>query len=92
MTNEEKAREIASLITSVYGVDIKQETHAYSAAIQAMEWKDSQYKATFDKLLIKIAKYNRLDAMLTASGLYNISNRDAKLYIVSLIQNKDNKQ
>lgn len=70
MTNEQKAREIASLITSVYGVDIKQEIHSYSAAMQTMQWKDEQHKDIEEGLRGTI---NALDAKLqkaNESGMY----------------------
>ena len=44
MTNEEKAHRICETFTSIYGVDIAQEAHIYSATLEAMKWKDEQWK------------------------------------------------
>ena len=67
MTNEKKAHEIASLITSVYGVNIEREIHIYTAAIEAMEWKDNEYKEreeglreTINALEAKLQKANEV--------------------------------
>lgn len=43
MTNAEKAHRICETITSIYGVDIAQEAHVYSAVLEAMQWKDKQH-------------------------------------------------
>lgn len=44
MTNEEKAHRICETITSIYGVDIAQEAHIFSAILEAMQWKDEQHE------------------------------------------------
>ena len=41
-SNDEKAHRICETITSIYGVDIAQEAHVYSAVLEAMQWKDEQ--------------------------------------------------
>jgi len=53
MTNEEKAHRICETITSIYGVDIAQEAHIYSAVLAAMEWKDEQMKEALNNILIE---------------------------------------
>lgn len=52
MTNEEKAHRICETITSIYGVNIAQEAHIFSAILEAMQWKDEEWKKRLQEAFI----------------------------------------
>lgn len=94
ISNEEKAKEIAKKLShpnidSFGDGDYEFDTRFYhtnkDAALQAMQWKDEQFKIVVSKLLKKLAKYDMLDATLCASGLLNLSKQEAQQYIKTLL-------
>ena len=94
ISNEQKAKEIAKKLShpnidSFGDGDDEFDTRFYhvckDAALDAMQWKDEQFKIVVSKLLKKLAKYDMLDATLCASGLLNLSKQEAQQYIKNFV-------
>lgn len=57
MTNEEKAKQIAEEYSCLYGFGLDRDSsiECYLSAMQAMQWKDEQFKGFLFELALKIA-------------------------------------